>query len=296
MLYPLAIVFAVIMTKLAFVKNTTMGALHAFGYTKNRLVYPIFVVATLTYALFLYLHTTEFSYAKDKATVLLKNQLHAYNVNDVFFKYNDTFVYIKKLDPIKKKIEGITIFKVAGSQVRYTIKAPVAVFKGEEWIAQDATVKTHIYKNGELVRYSVDQKERIATLHGYKPKIIESLYEGKALNVIDAYNTWKLLQTQKLNSDKIRAAMYDKVIVPLFALALVIILFFKLPFHARMMNFGAVVALSLGATFLVWGILFGLAQIGSNGVLVPELTAIAPIVLLWIYAIYVFFTDERKIV
>ncbi len=295
MLYPLAIVFALIMTKLAFVKNNTMGALHAFGYTKKRLLYPVLIVATLTYGLFLYLHTTEFSYAKDKAVILLKNQLHAYDVNDVFFKYNDTFVYIKTLDPIEKKIEGITIFKVSGSQVRYTIKAPVAVFNGEEWIAQDATVKTHIYKNGELIRYSVDRKERIATLHGYKPKIIESLYEGKALNVMDAYNTWKLLQTQKLNSDKIRAAMYDKVIVPLFALALVIILFFKLPFHARMMNFGVVVALSLGATFLVWGILFGLAQIGSNGVLVPEVTAIVPIVLLWIYAIYVFFTDERKI-
>ncbi len=295
MLYPLAIVFALIMTKLAFVKNNTMGALHAFGYTKKRLLYPVLIVATLTYGLFLYLHTTEFSYAKDKAVILLKNQLHAYDVNDVFFKYNDTFVYIKTLDPIEKKIEGITIFKVSGSQVRYTIKAPVAVFNGEEWIAQDATVKTHIYKNGELIRYSVDRKERIATLHGYKPKIIESLYEGKALNIIDAYNTWKLLQTQNLNSDKIRATMYDKAIVPLFALALVIILFFKLPFHARMMNFGVVVALSLGATFLVWGILFGLAQIGSNGVLVPEVTAIVPIVLLWIYAIYVFFTDERKI-
>ncbi len=295
MLYPLAIVFALIMTKLAFVKNNTMGALHAFGYTKKRLLYPVLIVATLTYGLFLYLHTTEFSYAKDKAVILLKNQLHAYDVNDVFFKYNDTFVYIKTLDPIEKKIEGITIFKVSGSQVRYTIKAPVAVFNGEEWIAQDATVKTHIYKNGELIRYSVDRKERIATLHGYKPKIIESLYEGKALNIIDAYNTWKLLQTQNLNSDKIRATMYDKAIVPLFALALVIILFFKLPFHARMMNFGVVVSLSLGVTFLVWGILFGLAQIGSNGVLVPEVTAIVPIVLLWIYAIYVFFTDERKI-
>ncbi len=295
MLYPLAIVFAVIMTKLAFVKNNTMGALHAFGYTKRRLLYPIFIVATLTYALFLYLHTTEFSYAKDKATILLENQLHAYDVNDVFFKYNDTFVYIKRLDPVEKKIEGITIFKVAGYQVRYTIKAPEAYFNGEEWIAQDATVKTHVYKNGELVRYSVDRKESIATLHGYKPKIIESLYEGKALNLLDAYNTWKLLEAQHLNSDKIRAVMYDKAIVPLFALALVIILFFKLPFHARMMNFGAVIALSLGATFLVWGILFGLAQIGANGVLVPEITAIAPIVFLWIYALYVFFTDERKI-
>lgn len=295
MLYPLAIVFAVIMTKLALVKNNTMGALHAFGYTKKRLFLPIFVVASLTYALFLYLHTTDFSYAKDKANMLLDNQVHAYNVNDMFFKYNDTFVYIKKLDPVKKKIEGITIFKVSGNQVRYTISAPVAVFHSDEWIAQDATVKTHIYKKGKLIRYSVDRKERIATLHGYKPKIIESLYEGKALNIIDAYNTWKLLRKQNLNSDKIRAAIYDKAIVPLFALALLIILFFKLPFHARMMNLGGVVALSLGATFLVWGILFGLEQIGANGVLVPELTAIAPIVILWIFASYVFFTDERKI-
>ena len=296
MLYPLAIVFALIMTKLTFVKNNTMGALHAFGYSKKQLLLPIFVIASITYAIFIYLHTTEFSYARDKAQMLLVNHLNAYDVNDIFFKYNDTFVYIKKLDPIEKKIEGITIFKVAGYQVRYTISAPVAFFKGEDWIAQDATVKTHIYQNGELVRYSVDHKENIATLHGYKPKIIESLYEGKALNVVDAFNTWELLETQHLDSDKIRAAMYDKVIVPLFALALLIILFFKLPFHARMMNFGGIIALSLGATFLIWGILFGLAQIGSNGVLSPEFTALMPIILLWIYAIYVYFTDERKIV
>ncbi|BAF73000.1 LptF/LptG family permease [Sulfurovum sp. NBC37-1] len=295
LLYPLAIVFAVIMTKLTFVKQNTMGALHAFGYTKKRLFSPVFVIASLTYAVFIYLHTTEFSYAKDKANMLLKNQVHAYNVNDMFFKYNDTFVYIKKLNPIVKKIKGITIFKVAGYQVRYTIKAPVAVFNGEEWIAQNATVKTHIYQNGELVRYSMDQKESIATLHGYKPKIIESLYEGKALNIIDAYNTWKLLEIQHLDSDKIRATIYNKVIVPLFALALLLILFFKLPFHARMMNFGVVVAFSLGVTFLIWGVLFGLEQIGLNGVLKPEFTAVMPIVLLWLYAIYVYFTDERRI-
>ena len=295
LLYPLAIVFAVIMTKLTFVKNNTMGAFHAFGYTKRRLFFPFFVVAALIYAVFFYLHTTEFSYAKDKANMLLKHHADAHNMNDMFFKYNDTFVYIRKLDPIHKKIMGITIFKVAGSQVRYTIKAPVAVFKGEEWIALDATVRTHIYRKGELVRYSVDRKERIATLHGYKPKIIESLYEGKALNIIDAYHTWKLLETQHLDSNRIRAAIYNKAIVPLFAIALLLILFFKLPFHARMMNFGTVVALSLGATFLIWGILFGLEQIGSNGVLKPEFTAVMPIVLLWAYAVYVYLTDERRI-
>jgi lipopolysaccharide export system permease protein len=61
------------------------------------------------------------------------------------------------------------------------------------------------------------------------------------------------------------------------------------------MNMGAIVALSLGATFTIWGILFGLNQIGTNGVLVPEITAILPIVFLWIYAIYVYFTDEKSI-
>lgn len=296
MLYPLAIVFALIMTKLSLVKNNTMGALHAFGYNKKKLLLPLLTVASLTYVFFIFLHTTEFSYAKDKAGFLLKNELHAYDVNDLFFKYNDTFVYIKKLNPIEKKIEDITIFKVEGYQVRYTLSAPFAVFDGDEWHAKDATVKTHIYKEGELFKYILEHKESIKTLKDYKPKIIESLYEGKALNIVDAYNTLKLLNVQHLNSDKIRASLYDKVVVPLFALALLLILFFKLPFYARMMNLGLVTALSLGATFVIWGILFGLNQIGANGVLLPEMTAILPIVFLWIYALYVYFTDERSIV
>ena len=295
LLYPLAIVFALIMTKIALVKNNTMGALHAFGYDKKRLFRPLFAVASLTYAIFIMLHTTEFSYAKDKANFLVKDELNAYAVKDLFFKYNDTFVYIDTLDPIEKKINNITIFKVEGYQVRYTIKAPVAMFDGEKWIAHDATLKTHIYKNNELQRYTVEHKETIETLDGYKPKIIESLYVGRSMNIIDGYQTWKLLDRQKLNSDMIRAAMYDKVLVPLFALALVLILFFKLPFHARMMNLGAIVALSLASTFVIWGILFGLGRMSANGALIPELGALLPIVLLCGYALYVYFTDEKKI-
>ena len=295
LLYPLAIVFALIMTKLSFVKNNTMGAFHAFGYDKKRLFLPLLIVSLCVYGIFMLLHTTEFSYAKDKANLLLKNELGAYDVNDLFFKYNDTFVYIKKLDPVEKKIKDITIFKVEGYQVRYTIHAPSATFTGNEWNAKNATIKTHVYKQGELERYTSEYKESIQTLEGYKPKIIESLYEGKALNIMDAYSTWQLLNKQHLNSDKIRASFYDKVIVPLFSIALMLILFFKLPFHARMMNTGGVIALSLGATFVIWGILFGLNQIGSNGVLSPEITAISPILLLWLYAFYVYMNDEKRI-
>ena len=295
LLYPLAIVFALIMTKLALIRSNTMGAFHAFGYSKKRLLTPFLLAAMITYGIFTFLHTTEFSYAKDKASLLLKNQVDVYNVNNLFFKYNDTFVYINKLDPIAKKITDITIFKVEGYQVRYTIKAPLATFDGYEWDAHDAILKTHIYDDEQLVKYSIEHKKNIKTLEGYKPKIIESLYEGKALNIVDAYNTWELLQKQNLSSDKIRAAFYDKVVVPLFSIALVLILFFKLPFHARMMNLGGVIALSMGATFVIWGLLFGLAQIGTNGVLAPEFSTILPIVILWIYAIYIYITDEKSL-
>lgn len=295
LLYPLSIVFALIVTKLTLIRHNTMGAFHAFGYNKKRLINPFLLAAFIVYGIFTYLHTTEFSYARDKGALLLKNQMDAYNVNNLFFKYNDTFVYIHELDPIAKEISDITIFKVEDYQVRYTIQAPLAVFDGQIWDARNATLRTHLYKDGELSKYKIEQKESIKTLDGYKPKIIESLYEGKALNIVDAYHTWKLLERQNLNSDKIRAVFYDKVVVPLFSIALLMILFFKLPFHARMMNMGGIIALSLGATFTIWGILFGLNQIGTNGVLSPEITAIFPIVLLWLYALYVYFTDEKSI-
>ena len=296
LLYPLAIVFALIMTKLSLIRNNTMGILHAFGYSNKRLVLPLLLVSFTTYGIFTILHTTEFSYAKDKADILLKNELNAYDVNNLFFKYDDTFVYIDTLDPITKTIEGITIFNVAGYQVQYVIKATKATFNGHEWDAEDATIKTHIYRKSKLVRYDIEHRKSIKTLKGYKPKIIESLYAGKALNIVDAYNTWRLLDKQHLNSDKIRAVLYNKMIVPLFAIALLVILFFKLPFHARMMNTGTVIALSLGITSIIWGILFGLNQIGSNGVFPPEVSNILPIVLLWMYALYVYYTEENNLV
>ena len=296
LLYPLVLVFAVIITKLSLVKNSTMTALHAFGYSKKRLFFPFLMVMIMVYVLFSFLNMTGFSYAKDRAELLLENRYDEYNVNNLFFKYNDTFVYVDRLDPVQKKIYDLTLFKVAGDQVRYTIYAPSATFDQDQWIAKDAYLKTHIYDaNGRLQRYHVTFKKEINTLKGYKPKIIESLYEGKALSIFDAYNTWRLLRKQHLDSAKIRALFYKKVISPLFALAMVLILFFKLPYHVRMMNRGAVIALALGATFVVWGTLFGLAQMGANGVISPELSIILPVALLWGYALMLYLQDEKKI-
>lgn len=295
LLYPLSIVFALIMTKFTLIKSNTMGALHSFGYSKKRLVIPILSVAILVYLIFVGLHTTEFSYAKDRAFALLEKKMNKHNVDNIFFKYNDTFVYIKKLDPIKKKIDDITIFKVDGYRINYTINAPFALFEDGRWRAKNATVKTLHYVDKKLINYTIEHKDSIETLNGYKPKIMVSLYEGTTLNIIDDYYTWRLLKRQNLNSDKIRASFYEKTVVPLFSIALLVILFFKLPFHARMINTGAVIAVALASTFMIWGLFFGLGQISANGVLIPELTAIIPIAGLLLYALYIYFSDEKTI-
>lgn len=292
-LYPLAIVFAVIMTKMMLVKHGNFVVLHAFGYSKRKLFIPFLFVGLSTYLLFLGLHATSFSYAKDRAKYLLQNKYDKYRVNDLFFKYNDAFVFIKTLDPVQKKIKELTIFKVQNQQVSYTIYAPEATFNGKEWDTKDARLKTHIYENGILERYTQEYKPMMKTLKGYKPKIIESLYEGKSLSIIDTFYAWKLLFNQSLNSNKVRAALYDKVITPLFSIALLLILFFKLPFYTRGINISTSVALALGTIIGTWGTLFGLQRIGYSGVVPPEFTSVLPVTLLIVYAIYVYRTQEK---
>jgi lipopolysaccharide export system permease protein len=76
-LYPIAIVFAGIMTLISLVKSSNMVVLYSFGYTKRQLFLPFFAVSMMIYIAFVGLHTTQFSYAKDKAQSMLKDGIRA---------------------------------------------------------------------------------------------------------------------------------------------------------------------------------------------------------------------------
>ncbi len=294
-LYPIAIVFAGIMTLVSLIKSSNMVALYSFGYTKRQLFLPFFTVALMIYLLFVGLHTTEFSYAKDKAQAMLKDGVRAYALSDLFFIYEGDFVYAKTLDPFKKEMTKVTLFRLSGNDLLYTIHANEAKFDGESWIAKNIVIKKLIYEEGGLKRYEVEKRDELSTLVGYQPKIIESIYEGKALNIIDANHAWRLMRKQDLNTNKLRSSLNNKVIFPLFSIGLLLVLFFKIPFHARYMNLPVVLSLSLGATFLIWGLLFALNQMGNNGVLSPELAVPLPVVIILLYALYVYFRAKETI-
>ena len=290
LLYPLAIIFGGIWTKISFIKNNTLGALYALGVSRVELFKPFFTLSLFTYFIFVGLNFTEFAKASDIANSIKKHQYSNQKTNELFFKYNSSFVYIKRLIPKYKKIEGLTIFILKGDKIVQVQEAKEAEYINSHWIAKDILVKKIIDN-----RLKIDIVDKIDTLKDYNPKILNSIYENKKLTLYESLIAKRLLSTQGVNTYRVRAEVYNITVIPLFSIALLMILLFKFPFHARYINIVNITTKALGGTLFIWGLLFATYRMGLNGVIVPELAIIAPIAVLWIYAIYSLIDSKNRI-
>jgi lipopolysaccharide export LptBFGC system permease protein LptF len=122
---------------------------------------------------------------------------------------------------------------------------------------------------------------------------MESLQSGKDMTLIDAFETWKLLKKQKMETSKIRATIYEKIIFPLFVFGAIIILFFKIPSYARFANSSLVSALAIGGTLVLWGLLMGLGRLGAGSIIPPEIAYGLPVIIISIYSFYLFMQKEK---
>jgi len=286
LLYPLAIVFGGVWTKIAFIKQNAVASFYALGVTRKVFFKPFFVVALLTYLIFLSLNFTSFAVAQESAKRLFKNEYGVSKTKDLFFKYDSSFVYIESLIPDLSKLEGLTIFKMKDNAVVEVFTAREAWYNIEEWVAVDVVKK---YKTVDTLGYqhlNIDTLPILYTLKNYQPKILESIYDGKALTLRESLVAKRLLEYQKLETHEIRADIYAKAVTPLFSIALLMILIFKFPFHSRYMNMAMTTTKAMGGTLFVWGILFALHGVAQHGTLLPEIAMILPLILLWLYAIY----------
>ncbi|MBD3795953.1 MAG: LptF/LptG family permease, partial [Epsilonproteobacteria bacterium] len=286
LLYPLAIVFAGIMTKIIFIKHNAIGSFYALGISRKRLFLPFFVIGFGIYFIFFGLNFTSFVNAKESAYIILKKKKLSDENKDMFFKYNDSFVYIKEMNPNIKTINDLSIFEIKEHKVLRVIEAKEAKFMEDKWIAKDIIIKEKISDNNGSFKLGIKKMATLETLKGYKPQILQSLYYDRVLNLNDMLEAKKLLEAQKISTQKIKADIYQKIVVPLFSIAVLMIIFFKMPFHARYMNISLVSAVSIGGTLIFWGLLFALHRVAQNSVIAPEIALIAPIILIFIYAFY----------
>jgi len=294
--YPLAIVFSAVITYMDLVQSNALVSLLSFGYSRKQLFVPFVLPALGVYILLLSLQTGEFSYAKERAWSILHHRQSIHVVDDLFFKYNHSFVYVKTLDPIEKTLKDVTVFEVNRSKVQRAITLDLAKFDGMYWVTENAVLTEKRYSDqGTLEGFQRRNTGKYKLLKGYKPKVIELIYQGESLSLIDAINTYQVLKKQDLDASKIKAQFYNKAILPLFSLAVIAILFFKSPYYARYMNRELVWVLSMGGTLGLWGLLYALYSLSSGGTVSPDIAILLPVVLIVLYAVYLYMDGGEKL-
>ncbi len=258
---------------MSFISKNIFVALYSFGYSKRELYYPFILVAFLIYIIFTSLGCTSFAYGQDRARAILKHKDRNQPLQDIFFKHNNSFVYIKELDASRKKLYGVDIFEIKDSNVHRIISSKIAYFREPFWIADEVKIKSRFFdKKGEIIKFDIKSLKKFKMLKNYVPDVVKKIYEGKSLTIIDGIHAYRLLSKQGLDTSKVKAVLYNKIVMPIFALSLIGIIFFKTPPYQRFIRKDKLWSLILGSSLLIWAFLFAMNRLGVNGCSKPFLT------------------------
>ena len=287
---PLSLVFGLITTKIALIRSNTLVAFYSLGYSKNQIIKPFFFTSLLMTLVYISLNTTEMAYSKDKINKILHNSYFSNSKENLLLKYYNNYIYFNKLYPLLKKAEGVKIFTIENDNLSTLIKADEAYFVNNHWTIKNATIIT----KSDLIdiktsKLFISKNNTIDILEGFKPKIIDNVYEVKAkFSIIDAIDTIKLLSKQNINTSKVKSILYSMTIFPLFAPLFVIIIFYFVPISNRSFNIALFSSVTIFITLSVWGLLFALIKLSISGVTLPELSIILPIIIIKIFAFYLY--------
>ena len=295
LLYPLTILLALAWTQVAFIRQNIFVALYSFGYSRRQLFRPFFFSALGIYLVFLLLQSGEFAYARSKAAAILHHVESQRKVDNLFFKYNGDFVFVQELDPVAKVLKGITLFHLKGKRIEATVRVSRAFYREGHWVADEARIRQKRYdREGRTVGFDERIRHDYSLLEGYQPRVVKLIYQGRSLSLEDGLRAWILLHRQGLDSSRIRATLYNMLLMPLFALALMPILFFSIRPYRRFVSLERLWIVSLGASLLTWAFFFAMYRLGMSGVLRPEYGQLLPLTILILYAIYFYFRITRK--
>jgi len=289
LLFPISLVFAMIVTKMVLIKSNALVSFYALGYSKKALLAPFFVTSTLLTLIYISMHFTQFVNAESEAKNLLNKKLDT-STKDIFVKYNDSFIYIKTLSPLTKKAHFIRIYRLKNGNLSQIIYGETATFDGKKWKIKNAKiVNKPESKTLDKEGIKVLNEPVIYTLNGFKPEVLSSVMEGKHYFTIqDAWLALGVLNLQSIETSKIRASIYYMVIAPFFAPFLVVIFFLFISSHARYINSFWTSFTLIGLTLIVWGVIYLLHRISLSGVILPEYGVILIIAILAFLAFLTF--------
>lgn len=287
---PLSLVFGWIVTITVLIKNNELVSFYALSISKSTILKPIITISIFITSILILLQTTPLAYSVENQNKILNNSYFVNEKSNIFLKYNDYFVYFKKLYPLEKKAEDIHIFKTKNNDVIEMITAKKAYFQNNRWYVIDTkTTKKPETINWNTSKITTSNEKFLYTLEGFEPKIINNVYKGETqFSIIDAIRTILLLEDQDFNTNKIKAVLYSQLFTPFFVIPLIIMIFLFTNPSSRFFNTAAFTSIAIFATLIIWGLLFLLQKLSYGGIILGELAIITPLVVLSFITYYIY--------
>ena len=289
MLLPIALVFAMISTKIYLIRSNALVSFYSLGYTRIDILKPFLVVSTLIIILFISLHNfSSFSRSYEFAKNIRLDAQYLSPTRDLFFTYKDKYVYFSKMIPLQERAEDVRIFSVDNNSLQEVLVASSAVYKDGFWFIKKADLIVKPKKmDFQSMGIKVTEEQNLQILKGFRPKMLDQVYEGKVnFTIRNAVDALILLNEQNINTSTIRSALYKIFIYPLFVPFLVVIIFFFVPVSVRFVNLSLFSSGAILVTLMVWGILFMLIELSNHKTIPSEVGIVLPIFLLFLGALY----------
>ncbi len=288
MLLPISMVFAMITTKVYLIRSNALVSFYSLGYSRVHILKPFLVVSVFLTFIYILLHfSASFSKANSHAGNIEDNAEYLSPTRDLFFSYKEKFVYFSKMIPLQSRAEDVRIFSVADGSLKEVIVASSAIYEDDFWHIKAGDIidkpDTLDFSSTGIV---VQKDQDLKLLEGFKPKILDQVYEGKVdFTIGEAIDALLILKDENINLNTIKGSLYKIIIYPFFAPCLVVIIFFFVPMSARFLNvslfsFGAILA-----TLIIWGIMFMLSEFAKNKTIPSEVGILLPVFILFAIAL-----------
>lgn len=294
-LMPVALVFSMVATKIMLIRSNELVAFYAIGYSKAAVLKPFIIVSLILTMFYISIHTTKFAYAEEFVRSIYDSGKISRTTKDLFFKYDQYYIYFSKLYPIAQRAENIRIFRDQGADIVEVIQAKMAIYKDDQWFIPHAKkiLKSNDINFGEKPLFIFEDKD-IELLKGFKPEILDHIHEGKVhYSIIDAWIAIDLLNAQKANASQVYTALYRMLIYPFFAPALMIIIFFFVPISSRSFNISLFSFIAILTSLLIWGTLFALGRLTHSGMFSPFEGVVLPVLIIFVIASLVWVKKTR---
>jgi len=282
LIYPLSLLLSMVITILNMVKKNEMIAFLSIGYSPKKLLVPFFVFSLLVTIFFIVLQFNMNNSFADKASNIKKG-IYIKNINsNLFFKFNNNVIFIKKLDIIRKTAYGMKVFILKNNKLEKIYIIKKAKFINNKWKSDSIIEKT-------LTDNKIIQKHiKIQLLKGFKPDILNKLESKSSMSLKIAIESLYLLSKENINTNFIKTYIYNAIIPPISFILLMVILFLNAPIHSRISNTSLYIAISLFGAILLWGVFLLFRKMALSGIISADIVFLTPFMILLGITIYYF--------